>query len=65
MCDFIYNWWFIWWEWEKNPEIYKNTKAKTKEKIPRLVALLSSRLQKNGGRLFSEISGTNNGEKSP
>ena len=34
MCDFIYNWWFIWWEWEKNPEIYKNMKAKTKEKIP-------------------------------
>ena len=38
MYDF-YNLWFIyneciWWGWEKKPEIYK---AKTKEKIPRLV----------------------------
>ena len=41
MSDLIHNWWFIWWEWEKNPEIYKNTKTKTKEKIPRLVALPS------------------------
>ena len=32
MYDFIYNLWFIyneciWWEREKNPEIYKNTKS--------------------------------------
>ena len=46
MCGLIYNWWFICWEWEKNSEIYENAKAKTKEKIPRLVALLSPRLQK-------------------
>ena len=34
---------------EKPRKIYKNTKAKAKEKIPRLVALPS----KNGGQLFS------------
>ena len=43
MYDFIYNLWFIynefiWWEWEKNPEIYTN---ENQGKIPRLVALPS------------------------
>ena len=32
MCDFIKNWWFIWWEQEKTPEIYKNTKSENKGK---------------------------------
>ena len=36
----------------KTRNIYK---AKTKEKIPRLVALPSPRLWKNGGRLFSGV----------
>ena len=42
----------VWWELEKNPEIY--TERKTKEKIPRLVALPSPRLR-DGGRLFSGV----------
>ena len=59
MCDFIYNWWFIY----KNV-IYdgdgrkktRNAKEKTnnKETITRLVALPSPRLR-NGGRLFSGV----------
>ena len=37
---------------EEPRNIYK---AKTKEKIPRLVVLPSPRLRKNGGRLFSGV----------
>ena len=44
MYDFIYNLWFIyneciWWVWEEKPR--NICKAKTKEKIPRSVALPS------------------------
>ena len=52
MCDFIYNWWVIWWEWEKTPIYTKIQKAKIKEKIPRLVALPSPRLQKWRSTVF-------------
>ena len=57
MCDFIYNLWFIyneciWWEWEKNPEMYKNRKQG--KKIPCLVALPYP-VYENGGRLFSGV----------
>ena len=44
----IYLQW-IWWEWEKNPEIYTNEKQ---GKITRLVALPSP-VYKIKGRLFS------------
>ena len=37
---------------EKTRNIYK---AKTKERIPRLFALLSPRLRKYGGRVFSGV----------
>ena len=55
MRDFICNLWFIyneciWWEWEKKPRNLQ--KAKTKEKIPRLVALPSPRLRKWGPTVF-------------
>ena len=52
MCDFIYNWWFIWWELEKTPEIYKNENKGKKFPI-----WLTSHppVYKNGGRLFSSV----------
>ena len=37
MNDFMIYLQWMWWEWEKNPEIY----TKNKGKIPRLVALPS------------------------
>ena len=55
MNDFIYNIRFIyknvmWWGWEK--KIPKYTKDKTKEKIPRLVALPSPRYTKWSPTVF-------------
>ena len=32
MYDFIYNWWLMWWEWEKNPEIYKKIQKRKQRK---------------------------------
>ena len=56
MYDLIYSLWFIyneyiWWEWEKNPEIYTN---ENQEKVPRLV-VSHPPVYENGGRLFSGV----------
>ena len=47
MCDFIYNWWFIYNGYYmmgmgENPRNRQKTNTKTKEKIPRLVDLPST-----------------------
>ena len=60
MYDFIYNLWFIyneciWWEWEKNPEIYKNIKGEKQRKKFSVRLPSHPPVWKDGDRLFSGV----------